>query len=622
MRCVQYEGNWSKDKRHGFGSYTYANGDVYTGEWAFGSKAGKGKYTGASELAGSWKDGKLSTGEWIFPDGSCYKGEFKAGTPTGFGKFVLASGNAQDGTFSAVVTDEEGNKSGGEWTPASDVTPAFSADLGTTVVSDPAPSPVEQTYAMIKPNAVAAGATDAILDAARAAGFSVVAQETATLTTAQAEEFYGEHAGKPFFGDLVSFMTSGPIVKLILEKEGAILGWRALLGPTNSLKAKAEAPESLRAVYGIDGTQNAAHGSDSPESAAREIGLMLPTSSTLAIIAPHANTEHEPNNSAGEATAIQKLKAAGFTISCAPMPINASDVVSVTGAPAEGLLAAPEEEGGAENTLTKLVLTGPGAITAALGVDLKDELAFCYFSPDAEKATADIDAVFPVEKTVALIKPAANATSKDQILMEIADAGLTVVKEQEDTMSVGAAKVFYLAHKEADFYEELCESMASGPSTKLLLEGRGAVAAWRKLIGPTDPEAAKDPEGESYAPECLRAKYGTDATNNALHGSQSTAAAAAEEACVFKVEMSAEDAACPVEKTYAMIKPDAVGAGSVDAIVLLIENNGFTIVQRVDTEEPLPEDVVKEFYVSSILPSFRSSLQHIPGFRLLLHSIL
>jgi len=280
----------------------------------------------------------------------------------------------------------------------------------------------------------------------------------------------------------------------------------------------------------------------------------------------------------------------------------------VTGAPAEGLLAAPEEEGGAENTLTKLVLTGPGAITAALGVDLKDELAFCYFSPDAEKATADIDAVFPVEKTVALIKPAANATSKDQILMEIADAGLTVVKEQEDTMSVGAAKVFYLAHKEADFYEELCESMASGPSTKLLLEGRGAVAAWRKLIGPTDPEAAKDPEGESYAPECLRAKYGTDATNNALHGSQSTAAAAAEEACVFKVEMSAEDAACPVEKTYAMIKPDAVGAGSVDAIVLLIENNGFTIVQRVDTEEPLPEDVVKEFYAEHAEKDFFETL--------------
>jgi len=147
--------------------------------------------------------------------------------------------------------------------------------------------------------------------------------------------------------------------------------------------------------------------------------------------------------------------------------------------------------------------------------------------------------------------------------------------------------------------------------TKLVLEGRGAVAAWRKLIGPTDPEAAKDPEGESYAPECLRAKYGTDATNNALHGSQSSAAAVVEEGVLFKAEISAEDAACPTEKTYAMIKPDAVAAGSVDAIVLMAENNGFTIVQRVDTEEPLPEDIVKEFYVRNAAlraPPLRSAL--------------
>ena len=80
----------------------------------------------------------------------------------------------------------------------------------------------EQTYGMIKPNAVAAGATEAILDQARAAGFKVVCQQVATLSKEQAEEFYGEHNGKPFFEALVTFMTSGPIVKLILEKEGAI----------------------------------------------------------------------------------------------------------------------------------------------------------------------------------------------------------------------------------------------------------------------------------------------------------------------------------------------------------------------------------------------------------------
>ena len=72
---------------------------------------------------------------------------------------------------------------------------------------------------------------------------------------------------------------------------------------------------------------------------------------------------------------------------------------------------------------------------------------------------------------------------------------------------------------------------------------RGAVAAWRDLIGPTDPEAAKDPEGESYAPDSLRAKFGTSALENAVHGSKDGAAAAREEDVLYAVEMSAEEAA-------------------------------------------------------------------------------
>ena len=97
------------------------------------------------------------------------------------------------------------------------------------------------------------------------------------LSKARAEEFYGEHAGKPFFGKLVSFMTSGPIVAAVLARRGAIKEWRSLLGPTNSEAARQSAPDSIRAVYGTDGTSNAAHGSDSPESAQREIKFFFPT---------------------------------------------------------------------------------------------------------------------------------------------------------------------------------------------------------------------------------------------------------------------------------------------------------------------------------------------------------
>ena len=89
-------------------------------------------------------------------------------------------------------------------------------------------------------------------------------------------QFYGEHEGKPFFETLIGFMTSGHVTALCLSKEDAIKGWRALMGPTNSLKAREEAPTSLRALFGTDGTRNATHGSDSTTSAARELEFFFP----------------------------------------------------------------------------------------------------------------------------------------------------------------------------------------------------------------------------------------------------------------------------------------------------------------------------------------------------------
>ena len=135
---------------------------------------------------------------------------------------------------------------------------------------------VEQTYAMIKPDAVAAGAVDEIVLRLEMNGFTVAKKAEAELEKELVESFYEEHKEKEFFGALVEFMTSGPAVKLCLERPNAILAWRAMLGPTNTEKAKEEAPGSLRALFGTDGTKNAAHGSDSPESAARELGIMFP----------------------------------------------------------------------------------------------------------------------------------------------------------------------------------------------------------------------------------------------------------------------------------------------------------------------------------------------------------
>ena len=132
---------------------------------------------------------------------------------------------------------------------------------------------VERTFAMIKPDAVAAGKTDAIIQAIKDRGFTVVAQRELTLDKDTAEKFYGVHADKPFYGDLVSFITSGPVVVLALEKENAVSDWREFMGATNPADA---AEGTLRKTYGTDIGHNAVHGSDSTDSANQELKLLFP----------------------------------------------------------------------------------------------------------------------------------------------------------------------------------------------------------------------------------------------------------------------------------------------------------------------------------------------------------
>lgn len=135
---------------------------------------------------------------------------------------------------------------------------------------------LEKTYAMIKPDAVAAGKVDDILKIAEDAGFVVVRRQEQRMDAVRAGEFYAEHKGKPFYANLVKFMSSGPIVACCLAKHNAIKDWRALMGPTNTFTAREDAPKSLRAKFGTDGTRNATHGSDSPASAARELKFFFP----------------------------------------------------------------------------------------------------------------------------------------------------------------------------------------------------------------------------------------------------------------------------------------------------------------------------------------------------------
>eukprot|EP00884_Botryococcus_braunii_P018206 jgi/Botrbrau1/5069/Bobra.37_1s0033.1 len=135
---------------------------------------------------------------------------------------------------------------------------------------------MERTLALIKPDAIRASRLRDIQQLVALAGFTILDERTIWLTKDQAEDFYKEHKGKPFFSKLITFMTSGPTHAMALSKVEAVQSWRQLMGPTNTAIARIEQPTSLRALFGTDNTSNATHGSDSPLSAARELQFFFP----------------------------------------------------------------------------------------------------------------------------------------------------------------------------------------------------------------------------------------------------------------------------------------------------------------------------------------------------------
>lgn len=131
---------------------------------------------------------------------------------------------------------------------------------------------VERTLSIIKPDAVEARKTGAILSRLEEEGFKVVAMKRIHLTRAQAEGFYAEHRGRGFFDELTAFMSRGPIVVMALERENAIAKYREVIGATDPAKA---AEGTIRKLFGTNVGENAVHGSDKPETAVREIGYFF-----------------------------------------------------------------------------------------------------------------------------------------------------------------------------------------------------------------------------------------------------------------------------------------------------------------------------------------------------------
>lgn len=140
------------------------------------------------------------------------------------------------------------------------------------VVAGASSLPKERTFAIIKPNAVADRQIGAILERIERNGLELVALKMACLSQEQAEQFYSVHKERPFFKQLVAFMTSGPIVAMVLEGPEAVTRYRQLMGATDPQQAL---PGTLRAEFGRDVTANAVHGSDLLEAAQREISFFF-----------------------------------------------------------------------------------------------------------------------------------------------------------------------------------------------------------------------------------------------------------------------------------------------------------------------------------------------------------
>lgn len=131
---------------------------------------------------------------------------------------------------------------------------------------------VERTFALLKPDAIQRGLAGEILQRFERRGLKIVAMKLTRVSRSLGESYYAEHKGKPFYEPLMAYITSGPVVAMVLEGDGAVAIVRKMMGKTNSAEAE---PGTIRGDYALTIGRNVIHGSDSPESAKREIGFFF-----------------------------------------------------------------------------------------------------------------------------------------------------------------------------------------------------------------------------------------------------------------------------------------------------------------------------------------------------------
>eukprot|EP00116_Pleurobrachia_bachei_P002240 sb/3462502/ len=413
---------------------------------------------------------------------------------------------------------------------------------------------------------------------------------------------------------------NGPIVALALAAKDpnrdVVEQWRLLIGPKDVAIAREEAPESLRAQFskGDDNYKNALHGSDSAETAARELAFFFPNFAkkrtgsaakptrvqrTLALIRPDALRKYKDD-------IISKIHAAGFEIA------NAKEVQLTTDQAAEFYKEHAEQDyfdklvqHMSSGPVMALALCREDAVTnwremlgpknveeakdiapdrylRAQYVEKEDDpgLNALHGSDSLESAEREVNFFFPHQQTLAVIKPDTNEEEKEVIMNKIRSSGFHIAAQKETVLTKELAEQFYMEHKDKEFFGELTEFMTSGPTMFMVLSREDAICGMREIVGPADPEEAK-----KTAPDSIRAVVGKDKLKNAIHAPDDELKAMSAIKLAFGDELEFDQEGKVVEKPTGATPTDGEIEGSTHAAPAAEEGTTEAEVAAGDTTE-------------------------------------
>ncbi|KAM9302814.1 thioredoxin domain-containing protein 3 [Morus bassanus] len=418
---------------------------------------------------------------------------------------------------------------------------------------------IRYSVGIIKPDDVLEGRVEEIKQKIRDAGFGIEAAEEKMLTEEQIRVFYARNKEQPDFDDFIQFMMSGPCHVLVITKKeatDAIPHWKELRESSESVpdEPEAEKPDRLKGTRETESIVNICDVQDSVEDASRQLAFFFPNfdkkktdqkvEKTLALIRPSLLKERRHS-------IMQRIQDDGFKIAMQKEIVLSEEqtrefykehenqdyfpvlLEQMTSGPTL-VLALTRENAVAHwrdllgpKTVEEAKKENPNSLRAKYAVN-NIPIDQLHGSSTPDNAQKELQFFFPQEHTLALIKPAAAMKHKDDIMQKVKDAGFTISKIKEEALTHEMATQFYKDHKGKPFFENLVTCMTEGPSVIMILTKENAVEEWRQLMGPTDPELAKE-----TSPESIRAQFAQDILSNAVHGSSNREHALRSIECVF-----------------------------------------------------------------------------------------